>query len=80
MMRRLDSLTDSMDMNLSKLRETEEEDRRGQKRTEEPGMLQSMGSQRVEQVLVTESLCCTPETNMTLLIYYVVIVLLLSHV
>ena len=35
MMRRLDSLTDSMDMNLSKLRETEEEDRRGQKRTEE---------------------------------------------
>ena len=43
MMRRLDSLTDSMDMNLSKLRETEEEDRRGQKRTEEPGMLQSMG-------------------------------------
>ena len=35
MMRWLDSLTDSMDMNLSKLRETEEEDRRGQKRTEE---------------------------------------------
>ena len=54
MMRRLDSLTDSMDMNLSKLRETEEEDRRGQKRTEEPGMLQSMGLQRVRYALATE--------------------------
>ena len=35
----LDSITDSMDMNLSKLREIVE--------TEEPGMLQSKKSQRV---------------------------------
>ena len=34
-MRWLDSITDSMDMNLSKLREIV--------RTEEPGVLQSMG-------------------------------------
>ena len=38
-MRWLDSITDSIDMNLNKLQEIE--------RTEEPGKLQSMGSQRV---------------------------------
>jgi len=41
-MRWLDGITDSMDMNLSKLRETVE------------GMLQSMGSQRVKHNLVHE--------------------------
>ena len=45
-MRCLDSITDSMDMNLSKLQETMEE--------REPGMLQSMGSQRVRHDLATE--------------------------
>ena len=45
-MRWLDSIADSMDMNLIKLQE------RG--RTEKPGVLQSMGSQRVRQDLVTE--------------------------
>ena len=45
-MRWLDSITDSMDMNLSKLRE-EVKDR-------EPGVLQSMGSQRVGHNWVTE--------------------------
>ena len=45
-MRWLDGLTNSVDMNLSKLRETEEE--------EEPGVLQSMGSQRVGHDVVTE--------------------------
>ena len=39
-------ITNSMDMNLSKLWEMWE--------TEEPGMLQSMGSQRAEYDLVTE--------------------------
>ena len=39
----LDSITDSMDMNLSKLWETEE-----------PGILQSIGSQRVGHDLLTE--------------------------
>ena len=46
-MRWLDGITDSMDMNLSKLWETEED--RGK-----PGVLQSMGSQRVGHDLVTE--------------------------
>ena len=41
-MRWLDGITDSMDMSLSKLRETVE------------GMLQSMGSQRVKHNLVHE--------------------------
>ena len=45
-MRYLHGLTNSVDMNLSKLRETEEE--------EEPGVLQSMGSQRVGHDVVTE--------------------------
>ena len=45
-MRWLDSITDSMDMNLSKLREIV--------RTEEPGVLQSMGSQRARHDLATE--------------------------
>ena len=39
----LDSIMDSMDMNLSKLWETEE-----------PGILQSIGSQRVGHDLLTE--------------------------
>ena len=42
----LDSITDSMDMNLSKLQETV--------RTEEPGVAQSMGSQRVRHNWATE--------------------------
>ena len=42
----LDSIMDSMDINLSKLRETVKD--------RKPGVLQSMGSQRVRQDLVTE--------------------------
>ena len=42
-MRWLDSIMDSVDMNMSKLQETEE-----------PGILQSVGSQRVGHDLVTE--------------------------
>ena len=42
----LDSITDSMDMNLSKLREIVKDG--------EPGMLQSMGSQGVGHDLATE--------------------------
>ena len=45
-MRRLDGITDSMDMNLSKLQETVKD--------RKPGVLQSMGSQRVGHDLVTE--------------------------
>ena len=44
-MRWLDSITDLMDMNLSKLQEMW---------AEEPGVLQSMGLQRVTHDLVTE--------------------------
>ena len=45
-MRRLDSITNSMDMNLSKLQETV--------KNREPVMLQSMGLQRVGYDLGTE--------------------------
>ena len=45
-MRWLDSITDSFDMNLEKLQEIVE--------TEEPVMLQSVGSQRIGYVLATE--------------------------
>ena len=45
MMRWLDSITKSMDMNLSKLQATV---------NREPGVLQAMGSQRVRHDLVTE--------------------------
>ena len=45
-MRQLDSITDTVDINLSKLRERVEE--------KEPGGLQSMGSQRVRHNLTTE--------------------------
>ena len=45
-MRWLDGITDSTDMNLSKLREIGKE--------RKPGVLQSMGLQRVEHDLVTE--------------------------
>ena len=44
-MKWLDSITDSMDMNLSKVRETV---------TEVPGVLQSMESQRAGRDLATE--------------------------
>ena len=46
----LHSITDSMDMNLSKLRETVKD--------RKPGGLQSMGSQRVRHDLVTEQQRC----------------------
>ena len=45
-MRWLDSLINSMDMNLSKLQEIVKD--------REPGVLQSMGSQRVRHSLATE--------------------------
>ena len=45
-MRWLDSVTDSMNMNLSKLQETEKD--------KEPGVLQSVGLQRAGHNLVTE--------------------------
>ena len=47
-MRWLDDITDSMDRSLSKLREMDTE------WTQKPGVLQSMGSQRVSHDLVTQ--------------------------
>ena len=47
-MRWLDSITHSMDVNLSKLQEIVEGS------AKEPGVLQSMGSQRVRHDLATE--------------------------
>ena len=49
-MRQSDDITDSMDMSLSK--------HWRQRRTEEPGVLQSMGLQRVRHDLATEQQIC----------------------
>ena len=54
-MRRLDSITDSMDMNLSKLQETMKD--------REPGVLQSIGSQRVGHDLVIEQQQISEESS-----------------
>ena len=54
----MDGITDSMDMNLSKLW--------GLVKGREPGVLQFMGSQRVEYDLVTEQLNNNQITNTTL--------------
>ena len=53
-MRWFDSITDSMDMNLSKLQ--------GEWRTDEPDMLQTMGSQKAGRDLMIEQQqqnCCS---------------------
>ena len=54
-LRRLDSITDSMDMNLSKLQETMKD--------REPGVLQSIGSQRVGHNLVIEQQQISEESS-----------------
>ena len=46
-MRQLDGIIDTMDMSLSKLQEIG--------RTEEPGVLQSIGSQRISYDLATKN-------------------------
>ena len=54
-LRRLDSITDSMDMNLSKLQETMKD--------REPRVLQSIGSQRVGHDLVIEQQQISEESS-----------------
>ena len=53
-MRSLDGLKDSMDMSLSKLREMVMGRGDGQMVMDKPGVLQSMGSQKVRHDWVTE--------------------------